>query len=127
VVQRVLPQVVKGDKRIVLVEGRGPPAPWNRVGPRSTDNPLQTWCGAGAAEAAQLSPAPRKRDLPRGSARPCGNGGLIFVGIERDRRLSLTEINVTPLAEPAIPRPIRNHPCGPRSRRGDLGTRSRRG
>jgi glutathione synthase len=83
VIQRYLPAVRKGDKRIILVEGE-PVGIINRV-PRSARR--APTCMSAAGRAGQIA----ERDL-RGGARP--ERGLIFVGIDVIGDY-MTEINVT--------------------------------
>jgi glutathione synthase len=89
VVQRFLPQVVKGDKRIVLVDGVAKGAV-NRV-PQPNDIRSNMVRG-GAAEAAQLSP--REREICERIGPALRQRGLLFVGIDVIDGY-LTEINVT--------------------------------
>ena len=89
VVQRFLPQVVKGDKRIVLVDGIAKGAV-NRV-PQINDIRSNMVRG-GAAEAAQLSP--REQEICETIGPALRKRGLIFVGIDVIDGY-LTEINVT--------------------------------
>jgi glutathione synthase len=89
VVQRFLPQVVKGDKRIVLVDGVAKGAV-NRV-PQPNDIRSNMVRG-GAAEAAQLSP--REREICERIGPALRERGLLFVGIDVIDGY-LTEINVT--------------------------------
>lgn len=89
VVQRFLPQVVKGDKRIVLVDGDAKGAV-NRV-PQANDIRSNMVRG-GAAEAAKLSP--REEEICETIGPALKKRGLIFVGIDVIDGF-LTEINVT--------------------------------
>jgi glutathione synthase len=89
VVQRFLPQVVKGDKRIVLVDGVAKGAV-NRV-PQANDIRSNMVRG-GAAEAAQLSS--REQQICETIGPALRKRGLIFVGIDVIDGF-LTEINVT--------------------------------
>jgi len=89
VVQRFLPEIVKGDKRIVLVEGVARGAV-NRV-PQVNDIRSNMVRG-GAAEAAQLSP--REQEVCERIGPSLRQRGLIFVGIDVIDGY-LTEINVT--------------------------------
>ena len=89
VVQRFLPQVVKGDKRIVLVDGVAKGAV-NRV-PQANDIRSNMVRG-GAAEAAKLSP--REEEICETIGPALKKRGLIFVGIDVIDGF-LTEINVT--------------------------------
>jgi glutathione synthase len=99
VVQRFLPQVTKGDKRIVLVDGL-PLGAVNRV-PQPNDIRSNMVRGA-AAEAAQLSP--REREVCERIGPALRDRGLLFVGIDVIDGY-LTEINVT---SPTGIRAIRN-------------------
>ncbi|SDR60929.1 glutathione synthase [Rhizobiales bacterium GAS113] len=99
VVQRFLPEVVKGDKRIILVEGVARGAV-NRV-PQANDIRSNMVRG-GAAEAAQLSP--REQEICERIGPALRQRGLIFVGIDVIDGY-LTEINVT---SPTGIRAIRN-------------------
>ena len=89
VVQRFLPAVVKGDKRIILVDGV-PKGAVNRV-PQPNDIRSNMVRG-GAAEAAQLSP--REREICERIGPALKARGLLFVGIDVIDGY-LTEINVT--------------------------------
>ena len=89
VVQRFLPQVVKGDKRIVLVDGVAKGAV-NRV-PQVNDIRSNMVRG-GAAEAAKLSA--REQEICDTIGPALKKRGLIFVGIDVIDGY-LTEINVT--------------------------------
>ncbi|MBV9521026.1 MAG: glutathione synthase [Hyphomicrobiales bacterium] len=89
VVQRFLPQVVKGDKRIVLVDGVAKGAV-NRV-PQVNDIRSNMVRG-GAAEAAKLSP--REQEICETIGPAIRKRGLIFAGIDVIDGW-LTEINVT--------------------------------
>jgi glutathione synthase len=89
VVQRFLPQVVKGDKRIVLVDGVAKGAV-NRV-PQANDIRSNMVRG-GAAEAAHLSS--REQEICETIGSALKKRGLIFVGIDVIDGF-LTEINVT--------------------------------
>jgi len=99
VVQRFLPQVVKGDKRIVLVDGIAKGAV-NRV-PQANDIRSNMVRG-GAAEAAKLSA--REQEICERIGPALRERGLVFVGIDVIDGL-LTEINVT---SPTGMRAIRN-------------------
>jgi glutathione synthase len=99
VVQRFLPRVVKGDKRIVLVDGIAKGAV-NRV-PQVNDIRSNMVRG-GAAQAAKLSP--REREICERIGPHLREKGLIFVGIDVIDGF-LTEINVT---SPTGIRAIRN-------------------
>ena len=89
VVQRFLPQVVKGDKRIILVDGVAKGAV-NRV-PQVNDIRSNMVRG-GAAEAAKLSA--REQEICETIGPAIRKRGLIFVGIDVIDGY-LTEINVT--------------------------------
>jgi glutathione synthase len=89
VVQRFLPEVAKGDKRIILVDGVAKGAV-NRV-PQPNDIRSNMVRG-GAAEAAQLSP--REREICERIGPALRERGLLFVGIDVIDGY-LTEINVT--------------------------------
>jgi glutathione synthase len=89
VVQRFLPQVTKGDKRIILIDGVARGAV-NRV-PQPNDIRSNMVRG-GAAEAAQLSP--REREICERIGPALKSRGLLFVGIDVIDGY-LTEINVT--------------------------------
>ena len=89
VVQRFLPQIVKGDKRIVLVDGIAKGAV-NRV-PQPNDIRSNMVRG-GAAQAAKLSR--RERGICERIGPRLREMGLIFVGIDVIDGF-LTEINVT--------------------------------
>ena len=89
VVQRFLPQVVKGDKRIILVDGV-PKGAVNRV-PQANDIRSNMVRG-GAAEAAQLTS--REREICERIGPALRARGLLFVGIDVIDGY-LTEINVT--------------------------------
>jgi glutathione synthase len=89
VVQRFLPQVTKGDKRIILIDGVAKGAV-NRV-PQPNDIRSNMVRG-GAAEAAQLSP--REREICERIGPALKERGLLFVGIDVIDGY-LTEINVT--------------------------------
>ncbi|MBV9751889.1 MAG: glutathione synthase [Hyphomicrobiales bacterium] len=89
VVQRFLPQVVKGDKRIVLVDGVAEGAV-NRV-PQANDIRSNMVRG-GAAEAAKLSR--REQEICETIGPALKERGLLFVGIDVIDGW-LTEINVT--------------------------------
>jgi glutathione synthase len=89
VVQRFLPQVTKGDKRIILIDGVARGAV-NRV-PQPNDIRSNMVRG-GAAEAAQLSS--REREICERIGPALKAKGLLFVGIDVIDGF-LTEINVT--------------------------------
>ena len=78
IVQRYLPEVRKGDKRIILVDGEAVGA-INRV-PAAGEARSNMHVG-GRPEKAELTQA-RPRDLRRPSARRSRERGLIFVGID---------------------------------------------
>ena len=90
IVQRYLPEVRQGDKRIILVDGE-PVGAVSRV-PAEGEARANMHVG-GRAQKTELTDA-RARDLRRASARTCGPRGLIFVGIDVIGDY-LTEINVT--------------------------------
>ncbi|MCP8938038.1 glutathione synthase [Alsobacter sp. SYSU M60028] len=89
VVQRFLPQVSEGDKRIILVDGE-PLGAVNRV-PAANDIRSNMVRG-GAAETTQLSD--REREICSRIGPALREMGLIFVGIDVIAG-NLTEINVT--------------------------------
>lgn len=89
VVQRFLPQVKEGDKRIILIDGEAAGAV-NRV-PAPNDIRSNMVRG-GAAKPADLSP--REREICETIGPELKRRGLIFVGIDVIDGL-LTEINVT--------------------------------
>jgi glutathione synthase len=89
VVQRFLPEVAKGDKRIILVDGVAKGAV-NRV-PQPNDIRSNMVRG-GAAEAAELSP--REREICERIGPALRERGLLFVGSDVIDGY-LTEINVT--------------------------------
>jgi glutathione synthase len=89
VVQRFLPQVAEGDKRIILVEGEAAGAV-NRV-PAANDIRSNMVRG-GAAVATELTP--REREICETIGPHLRRMGLIFVGIDVIDGY-LTEINVT--------------------------------
>jgi glutathione synthase len=89
VVQRFLPRVVEGDKRIILVDGVALGAV-NRV--PSGDDIRSNMVRGGAAETTELSP--REREICERIGPTLKRLGLIFVGIDVIDG-NLTEINVT--------------------------------
>jgi glutathione synthase len=89
VVQRFLPAVVKGDKRIILVDGE-PLGAVNRV---PAENDIRSnMVRGGAAETTMLSP--REREICDRIGPALRERGLLFVGIDVIDG-HLTEINVT--------------------------------
>ena len=89
VVQRFLPEVKHGDKRIILVDGEFAGAV-NRV--PATDDLRSNMVRGGAAEATELSP--REREICATLGPALRARGLLFVGIDVIDG-NLTEINVT--------------------------------
>jgi len=89
VVQRFLPKVVEGDKRIILVDGEALGAV-NRV--PSGDDIRSNMVRGGAAETTQLTK--REREICERIGLTLKKQGLIFVGIDVIDG-NLTEINVT--------------------------------
>ena len=89
VVQRFLPEVKQGDKRIILVEGEFVGAV-NRV--PAADDLRSNMVRGGAAETTQLSP--REREICERLGPALRERGLLFVGIDVIGG-NLTEINVT--------------------------------
>jgi glutathione synthase len=89
VVQKFLPQVALGDKRIILVDGAAAGAV-NRV-PQG-DDIRSNMVRGGAAEATDLSP--REREICAAIGPELKRRGLLFVGIDVIDG-HLTEINVT--------------------------------
>ena len=89
VIQRFLPKVVDGDKRIILVDGVAFGAV-NRV--PSGDDIRSNMVRGGAAETTELSP--REREICERIGPTLREQGLIFVGIDVIDG-HLTEINVT--------------------------------
>jgi glutathione synthase len=89
VVQRFLPSVRQGDKRIILVEGQFAGAV-NRV--PQADDLRSNMVRGGAAEATDLTP--REREICQRLGPALKARGLIFVGIDVIDGF-LTEINVT--------------------------------
>jgi glutathione synthase len=89
VVQRFLPAVVKGDKRIILVDGRFAGAV-NRV---PAENDIRSnMVRGGAAESTELTP--REREICEAIGPALKQMGLLFTGIDVIDG-NLTEINVT--------------------------------
>ncbi len=88
-IQRFLPQVSEGDKRIILVDGE-PLGAVNRV-PQAGDIRANMVRG-GAAETTQLSP--REREICARIGPALKERGLLFTGIDVIAG-NLTEINVT--------------------------------
>ena len=89
VVQKFLPAVAKGDKRIILVDG-APAGAVNRV---PAENDIRSnMVRGGAAEATALTP--REQEICATIGPELKNRGLIFVGIDVIDGF-LTEINVT--------------------------------
>ena len=89
VVQRFLPAVVKGDKRIILVDGE-PRGGVNRV---PAENDIRSnMVRGGAAETTQLTP--REKEICDRIGPTLRERGLLFVGIDVIDG-HLTEINVT--------------------------------
>jgi len=89
VIQRFLPEVKHGDKRIILVDGEFAGAV-NRV--PATDDLRSNMVRGGAARATDLSP--REREICTRIGPTLRDRGLLFVGIDVIDNL-LTEINVT--------------------------------
>ena len=89
VIQRFLPKVVDGDKRIILVDGVALGAV-NRV--PSGDDIRSNMVRGGAAETTELSP--REREICERIGPTLREQGLIFVGIDVIDG-HLTEINIT--------------------------------
>ena len=90
VIQKFLPEVKDGDKRIILVDGEFAGAV-NRV--PAADDLRSNMVRGGSPKETELSRA-RARDLPTASVRRCASAGLLFVGIDVIGG-QLTEINVT--------------------------------
>ncbi|MCI4678049.1 glutathione synthase [Rhodoblastus acidophilus] len=89
VVQKYLPAVAQGDKRIILVDGE-PAGAVNRV---PAENDIRSnMVRGGAAEATELSP--REREICATIGPELKKRGLVFVGIDVIGGF-LTEINVT--------------------------------
>ena len=89
VIQRFLPEVKHGDKRIILVDGEFAGAV-NRV--PAPDDLRSNMVRGGAAQATELSP--REREICDTLAPALRERGLLFVGIDVIDG-NLTEINVT--------------------------------
>ena len=89
VIQRFLPEVKHGDKRIILVDGEFAGAV-NRV--PAADDLRSNMVRGGAAHATELSP--REREICATLAPALRERGLLFVGIDVING-NLTEINVT--------------------------------
>ena len=89
VIQKFLPAVVKGDKRIILVEGEFAGAV-NRV--PAADDLRSNMVRGGQAEAAELTP--REAEIIKTIGPTLKKMGLLFVGIDVIGDY-LTEINVT--------------------------------
>ena len=90
VIQRFLPEVKHGDKRIILVDGEFAGAV-NRV--PAADDLRSNMVRGGAAQATELSAA-RARNLRHASVPRLRERGLLFVGLDVIDG-NLTEINVT--------------------------------
>ena len=89
VVQKFLPAVSRGDKRIILVDG----APCGAVNRVPAENDIRSnMVRGGAAEATELSP--REKEICATIGPELKKRGLIFVGIDVIDGF-LTEINVT--------------------------------
>ena len=89
VIQRFLPEIKHGDKRIILVDGEFAGAV-NRV--PAPDDLRSNMVRGGAAQATELSP--RERQICETLGPALRERGLLFVGIDVIDR-NLTEINVT--------------------------------
>jgi glutathione synthase len=89
VVQKFLPKVVEGDKRIILIDGIAKGAV-NRV--PSGDDIRSNMVRGGAAQTTELTP--REREICERIGPTLKNSGLLFVGIDVIDG-HLTEINVT--------------------------------
>ncbi len=89
VIQRFLPEVVRGDKRIILVDGEFAGAV-NRV--PAADDLRSNMVRGGAARATDLTP--RESEICKRIGPALRERGLLFVGIDVIDGL-LTEINVT--------------------------------
>ena len=99
VIQRFLPEVKHGDKRIILVDGEFAGAV-NRV--PAPDDLRSNMVRGGAAQATELSP--REREICATLGPALRERGLLFVGIDVIDG-NLTEINVTsPTGIRAMPR-----------------------
>ena len=99
VIQKFLPEVKDGDKRIILVDGEFAGAV-NRV--PAPDDLRSNMVRGGSPKETELSP--REREICRRLAEPLRQRGLLFVGIDVIGG-QLTEINVT---SPTGIRAIRN-------------------
>ncbi len=89
--QRYLPEVRLGDKRIILVDGE--PVRRHQPGAGGRATPASNMHVGGRAEKNRCSPRGKQRSAPP-SARSLKDKGLIFVGIDVIGDY-LTEINVT--------------------------------
>jgi glutathione synthase len=89
VIQRFLPEVKQGDKRIILVDGEFAGAV-NRV--PAADDLRSNMVRGGAARATDLTP--REREICERIGPALRDRGLLFVGIDVIDG-NLTEINVT--------------------------------
>jgi glutathione synthase len=89
VIQRFLPEVKVGDKRIILVDGEFAGAV-NRV--PAADDLRSNMVRGGAAQSTELSP--REREICTTLGPELRKRGLLFVGIDVIGG-NLTEINVT--------------------------------
>ena len=89
VVQKFLPAVKHGDKRIILVDGEFAGAV-NRI--PAADDLRSNMVRGGASAATELTP--REREICRRLAQPLRDRGLLFVGIDVIGDF-ITEINVT--------------------------------
>lgn len=89
IVQRYLPEVRAGDKRIILVDGK-PAGAINRV--PATDETRSNLHVGGRPEATELTP--REREICETIGPELSRRGLIFAGIDVIGDY-LTEINVT--------------------------------
>jgi glutathione synthase len=89
VIQRFLPEVKHGDKRIILVDGEFAGAV-NRV--PAPDDLRSNMVRGGAAQATELSP--REQEICKTLGQPLRAQGLLFVGLDVIDGF-LTEINVT--------------------------------
>ena len=88
-VQAFLPEVVEGDKRIVLIDGKATGAINRRPGKGEIRSNL---AAGGSAEAAELTA--REREICETLGPELARRGLLFVGIDVIDG-HLTEINVT--------------------------------
>jgi len=89
VIQKFMPEVAKGDKRIVLVDGE-PLGAVNRV--PAADDLRSNMVRGGAAQVTELTP--REREICARIGPELKRRGLVFVGIDVIDGF-LTEINVT--------------------------------